>query len=108
MRGRSANRAKLRLSCSLLLDMAEGSSQATMTSPPLLPLRFKVMRKSEHTLTPFCFMATIALRPAREAVVAASSATISLVDHSTYRLKCSATRASDSVISVEGGPGQEA
>jgi hypothetical protein len=80
--GRSAHLAKGRESCSLVLESAEGSSQAASTNPALVPVRFRFIRKSEATLTPFCFMATIARTPAKEAAAATSIATFSFTDHS--------------------------
>ena len=82
-KGISANLAKSLASSSFVLEMPDGSSQLTRTNPPLVPERVKLVKKSEITLTPFCFILTIARQLAKEAAVAASKATFSLTDHST-------------------------
>ena len=51
--------------------------------PPRVPELARCSRKSEATLTPFCFMTHMERSPAKEAAAATSAATFSLVDHST-------------------------
>ncbi len=103
--GISISRAKWRDSPSLTLESAPGSSQVTRTIPPRVPEPVRWRRKSEATLTPFCFMTHSDRSPAKDAAAATSMATFSLVDHSTYSLPDSANRESVSMISDEGVPG---
>ena len=82
-RGISMSRAKWRDSPSLTLERAPGSSQVTRSIPPLVPDPVRWRRKSEATLTPFCFMTHIDRSPEKEAAAATSMATFSFADHST-------------------------
>ena len=104
-RGSSAHLAMGRESCSLVLDRPAGSSQITSTRPALVPVRLRFIRKSEATLRPFCFMATMARTPANDAAAAASRATFSFTDHSTWMSISLATSARLPMISEEGLPG---
>ena len=81
--GISANLEKCLASSSLVLLIPEGSSHVIRARPPFVPERLRLVKKSDTTFTPFCFMATIALHPAKDAAVAHSNATFSFTDHST-------------------------
>ena len=80
-----------------------GSSALMMTMPPPAPMYVKVISGSMATLSPTCFIETMARTPAREAPMPISIATFSLTDHS--QLMASLNSATCSMISVEGVPG---
>jgi hypothetical protein len=67
----------------LTLESAPGSSHSTSTIPPRVPDEARCKRKSDATLTPFCFITHMERKPENDAAAATSSATFSLVDHST-------------------------
>ena len=77
-----ASLAKARLSCSFWLECMPGSSAETTTSPASAPVIEAYIRESAATLSPTCFMAASARRPAYAAPMATSSATFSLDAHS--------------------------
>ena len=62
--GMRANLAKVRLSCSFWLECIAGSSADTITSPASMPVMEAYMKESAATLSPTCFMAARARRPA--------------------------------------------
>ena len=74
---------KVRVSCSVCEEMGPGSSATRTTSPPLTPMYSRLMSGSEATLSPTCFIVTIARAPAYAAPAATSMAAFSLTDHST-------------------------
>ena len=77
-----ADSACQRESNSLVLEWALGSSEVTITSPPLTPCWAPQCRESAVQRSPFCFTMHSALAPASDAPTHASSAQTSLVDHS--------------------------
>ena len=58
-----------------------GSSATTSTSAPFTPVSAELMNGSAATFRPTCFMAASARTPEKEAPMATSQATFSLVDH---------------------------
>ena len=104
-RGRFAKRAKRRLSCSFWLEWHPGSSAVTRTRDPRTPLYARVIRASEATLTPTCFMNTRALSPPIAAAAATSTATFSLTAYWNVIPAAFARSARTRPISEDGVPG---
>lgn len=62
--GTLEKRAKVRVSCSIWLEIGPGSSATMTTTPPLTPTYSRLMRGSDATLRPTCFMVTSTRAPA--------------------------------------------
>ncbi len=85
----------------------DGSSAATTTSPPFAPVMAELMKASDATFSPTCFMQTMARLPANDIPRAASMAVFSLqLQRARIPRSCaSADCWIYSVISVDGVPG---
>ncbi len=59
----------------------EGSSAETTINPPLAPVIAELIKGSAATLSPTCFIQTMALLPAYDIPNAVSIAVFSLADH---------------------------
>src|SRR3990170_3823189 len=76
-----------------------------MTIPPTTPRYGMVERGSPAYISPRCFIAQRERAPAREAAKAISSATFSFTEYSNWIPRTDATRAKESVTSLDGVPG---
>ena len=93
------------MSCSFWDENIEGSSADKITIPPSTPVYATLIRESDATLRPTCFIKVKDLTPEAAAAAATSRATFSLVENSKYIPASAAIFEKTSPISDEGVPG---